>query len=74
MSAAADEKTDKTALAEIFAARGVTVSAEDIDNVGRSLARINEAASGLFGALSFDDTAERFLQLLEGDHAKGAGE
>lgn len=60
---------DKTALEKVLSASGVKVTSEDVDAVARSLARIESAATALCRSLSFDDTAERFYRLLEGDPA-----
>jgi hypothetical protein len=66
MSAKARDNIDEAALAAVLAASGVTVSAEDIGPVARSLARMQDAAIVLH-LPSFDDTNERFYRLLEDD-------
>jgi hypothetical protein len=71
MSAKERGDIGEAALAEVLAARGITVGPEDIGPVARSLARIEHAAASL-PAPSFDDADERFLRLLEDDGAGAA--
>ena len=71
MSAKARDDISEAALAEVVAASGVAVSADDVGPVARSLARIERAAA-LLKPASFDDTNERFYRLLENDDT-GAG-
>jgi hypothetical protein len=60
---------DKTALEKVLSSSGVKVASEDVDAVARSLVRIESAATALCRSLSFEDTAEHFYRLLEGDPA-----
>ena len=71
MSAKARNDISEAALAEVLAASGVAVSADEVGPVARSLGRIERAAA-LLSPPSFDDTNERFYRLLENDGA-GAG-
>ena len=64
---------DKEALAKLMAASGVSVNAEDVDAVSRSLERIQSAAATLLQPPCFDETGEHFYRLMEGDAANGAG-
>ena len=68
MSAKARDDISEAALAEVLAAGGVAVSADDVRPVARSLARIERAAA-LLRPPSFDHTNERFYRLLENDGA-----
>jgi hypothetical protein len=60
------------AVADTLAASGVQVTPDDAEAVARALERIAAAAAILFASQSFDDTAERYFRLLEGDDAGGA--
>jgi hypothetical protein len=71
MQCMSDKERGEAALAAILAASGVTVSADDIGPVARSLARIERAAATLLTP-SFDDTNERFYRLLENEDAGSA--
>jgi hypothetical protein len=71
MSAKDRNDISEAALADVMAASGVAVNADDVGPVARSLARIERAAA-LLGSPSFDDTSERFFRLLE-DDGRGAG-
>ncbi len=64
---------DKEALEKLMTGSGVSVNADDVDAVSRSLERIESAAATLLQQLSFDETAERFYRLLEADAENGAG-
>ncbi len=67
MSTQSDDGVDRAMLEQIMADSGVKVTAEDVDAIARSLARIHKAASILLPSLSFDITVERFALLLESD-------
>lgn len=73
MSAGMRWSIGKAALEEVLAATGVKVTPEDAEAVGRSLLRIEAAATTLLQSLPFDETAERFFRLLETGAVKGIG-
>jgi hypothetical protein len=73
MSAAMRWSIGKAALEEVLAASGVKVTPEDAEAVGRSLTRVEAAAAKLLQSPSFDETVERFYQLLDTRAAGGAG-
>lgn len=62
---------DEEALGELVAGSGVSVNADDVEAVLRSLERIQRAAATLLHAPSFDETSEHFYRLLESDAANG---
>jgi hypothetical protein len=66
MNATRRDPLGEKALADVLAASGVNIGAEDVGPVARTLARIEQAAA-LLSAPSFDDTNERFYRLLEDD-------
>lgn len=73
MSVPARGAVDRAALEKLIAESGVSVTAEDVDAVARSLERVQSAAAILLRSMSFDETAERFHRLLDADAAAGAG-
>jgi hypothetical protein len=73
MGAPARAVIDRAAVEKLIAESGVSVTAEDVDAVARSLERIQNAAATLLQSLSFDETAERFYRLLDADAAGGDG-
>jgi hypothetical protein len=73
MSVSARGMIDRGALEKLMAASGVSVNADDVDAVSRSLERIQSAAATLPQPLSLDETDEHFYRLLEADAANGAG-
>jgi hypothetical protein len=68
----AGNEIDKTALREIVAQSGVSVSSAELDALAGSLERIKAAASILLRPISFDETPEAFQRLLESDSADEA--
>ncbi len=64
---------DREALEKVMAGSGVSVNADDVDAVSRSLERIQSAAVTLLQPPCFDETGEHFYRLLEGDAANGGG-
>ena len=68
----AEDEIDKAALREIVAQSGVSVTGAELDALAGSLKRIKAAASILLRPISFDETAEAFHRLLEGDGADEA--
>jgi hypothetical protein len=73
MSVPAGGAANRAALEQVIADIGVSVNADDVDAVARSLDRIQNAAATLLQSLSFDETDERFYRLLETDALDDAG-
>jgi len=73
MSAPLHSSVDRAALQKRIAESGVAVTSEEVEAVARSLERIQDAASTLIQSLSFDETIERFVRLLDADDADRAG-
>jgi hypothetical protein len=73
MSVPAGGAANRAALEQVIADIGVSVNADDVDAVARSLDRIQSAAATLLQSLSFDETDERFYRLLEADALDEAG-
>ena len=71
MSAGMRWSIGKAALEEVLAATGVKVTPEDAEAVGRSLLRIEAAATTLLQSLPFDETAERFLSASRNRRGQG---
>jgi hypothetical protein len=69
MGAPARTAIDRAAVEKLIAASGVSVTAEDVDALARSLDRVQNAAATLLQSLSFDETGERFYRLLDADAA-----
>jgi len=74
MSVPAGGAANRAALEQVIADIGVSVNADDVDAVARSLDRIQSAAATLLQSLSFDETNERFYHLLEADALDEAGQ
>jgi hypothetical protein len=73
MSVSARGAIDGAALEKLIVDTGVSVNADDVDAVARSLDRIQSAAATLLQSLSFDETNERFYRLLDADFAEEVG-
>jgi len=73
MSVPARGAIDRAALEKLIVDTGVSVNADDVDAVARSLDRIQSAAATLLQSLSFDETDERFYRLLDADFAEEVG-
>jgi hypothetical protein len=73
MSVPAGDAANRAALQKVIADLGVSVNADDVDAVARSLDRIQGAAASLLQSLSFDETGERYYRLLEAYVPGGAG-
>ncbi len=67
MSVPAGDAANRAALEKVIADLGVSVNADDVAAVARSLDRIQSAAASLLQSLSFDETSERYYRLLEAD-------
>ncbi len=67
MSVPAGYAANMAALEKVIADLGVSVNADDVAAVARSLDRIQSAAASLLQSLSFDETSERYYRLLEAD-------
>ena len=72
MSVSAGDAASRAALEKVIADLGVSVNADDVEAVARSLDRIQGAAASLLQSLSFDETSERYYRLLEADVLGGA--
>ena len=73
MSVPAGDAANRAALEKVIADLDVSVNADDVAAVARSLDRIQSAAASLLQSLSFDDTSERYYRLLEADVLGEAG-
>ncbi len=73
MSGPAGDAANRAALEKVIADLGVSVNADDVAAVARSLDRIQSAAASLLQSLSFDETSERYYRLLEADVLGEAG-
>ncbi len=73
MSVSAGDAASRAALEKVIADLGVSVNADDVEAVARSLDRIQGAAASLLQSPSFDETSERYYRLLEADVLGGAG-
>ena len=72
MRTPAGDGIDRTLLERLIADSGVHVAAEEIDAVGRSLARMRMAATLLLPLTRFDTTIEQFFRMLESDAVERA--